>query len=449
MKKNNEIDMINGPLFFKILSVALPLASISILQQMFNAADVAVVGNFASENAIAAVGANTPVINIFLTFFTGLATGGNIAISNFIGRQNGPATKKAVHTVFSISLVSAVLVFIIGQIIANPVIHAINTPDEILKSAMLYFRIYLGAMFFAVIFNFNSAILRSKGDTKRPLICLIISGIANVLLNLVFVIVFHLDVAGVAIATLISNAFCAFATTLILTKDRGDVSLDLKELGVDKETLKFALRIGLPTAFQGALFSFSNIIIQSAINSLGANCIAGNTAALNYEYIAYFIVSAFSQTATTFYSQNYAAQKYDRTKKIFYICLASAFGFCFILSGTFLLFNNFFISLFSTNAAVMAYALLRLKYVAFLEPLTAINEIPSGALRAMGVALPPTIISIMGTCVLRIFWVNTVFKLHPDALSLLIVYPISWILIGGCMMVLYFHIYKKKTRASA
>ena len=306
-RKRNEIDMLNGPMAGRIVLMALPLAAISILQQLFNAADVAVVGRFASDTALAAVGANTPVINMFLTLLTGIATGGNVAISTLIGEGRSDKIKDAVHTVFTISLIGGVSIVVIGQIIAKPLLELINVPDDVIGQSLTYLRIYLFAMMFAVIYNFASAILRSKGDTRRPLYCLIASGIINVILNLVFVIGFSLDVVGVATATLIANFVCALATVIILIKEDSYLKLDLRDLRLDAVPLKFTLRIGIPAGLQGMMFSVSNIIIQSGINSFGADCIAGNTAALNYEFVTFFIISAFAQTATTYTSQNYGA----------------------------------------------------------------------------------------------------------------------------------------------
>ena len=330
-RKRNEIDMLNGPMAGRIVLMALPLAAISILQQLFNAADVAVVGRFASDTALAAVGANTPVINMFLTLLTGIATGGNVAISTLIGEGRSNKIKDAVHTVFTISLIGGVSIVVIGQIIAKPLLELINVPDDVIGQSLTYLRIYLFAMMFAVIYNFASAILRSKGDTRRPLYCLIASGIINVILNLVFVIGFSLDVVGVATATLIANFVCALATVIILIKEDSYLKLDLRDLRLDAVPLKFTLRIGIPAGLQGMMFSVSNIIIQSGINSFGADCIAGNTAALNYEFVTFFIISAFAQTATTYTSQNYGAGNSERCRKVMRYSMLLGIGMCFAL----------------------------------------------------------------------------------------------------------------------
>lgn len=432
-----EIDMLHGSTIDKIITIALPLAAISILQQFFNAADVAVVGRFGSSTALAAVGANTTIINMFITFFSGLSAGGNVALSTAIGEDNPNKVKKTVNTVFTLSLISAVIVIVAGQIIAKPLLQLIGTPDSILKQALLYLRIYFFALMFAVIFNFTSAILRSKGDTQRPLYCLIASGILNIILNLIFVIGFHLDVAGVALATLISNILCALLTIYFLMNEKDDLKISFKELKIEKESLIYTLKIGLPAGVQGMLFSVSNMIIQTGINSFGADCIAGNTAAMNFEFIAYFIVNAFGQTALTFMSQNYGATQYDRMKKVCRECLLLGLGCSFVLSLCFYMFGRFWIGLFTTSSAVMGFALVRMQYVVLLEPITAFNEMPSAGLRSMGISIEPTIISILGSCVLRIIWVNTIFTKWHTIQVLMLVYPVSWVFIGILAGLLY------------
>lgn len=442
--KRNEIDMLNGPMTGKLIKMAMPLAAISILQQLFNAADVAVVGRFASDTAMAAVGANTPVINMFITLMTGIATGGNVTISTLIGEGKHDRIKDAVHTVFSISLVGGVLIVLIGQIIARPILNLINVPDDVIDQSVIYLRIYLFAMMFAVIYNFASAILRSKGDTRRPLYCLIASGIINVILNLIFVIGFSLDVVGVAVATLIANFVCALSTVIILMKEDDFLKLSLKDLGFDKELLKFTLHIGLPAGLQGMTFSISNIIIQSGINSFGADCIAGNTAALNYEFAAYFIVNAFAQTATTFTSQNYGNGNAERCKKVYRQCFALSTGMCFAACIVIWISPEFWLSFFTADAAVLAFGLIRMRYVVILEWLTSLNEIPASTIRGMGVSLPPTIISITGSCIFRIIWMLTVFKWFNSYNTLMIVYPVSWVFLAVCMVPLYLIMSRKK-----
>lgn len=437
-KKKNEIDMLHGPLAGKILAVALPLAAISVLQQFFNAADVAVVGRFASSESMAAVGTNTPIVNLFITFFTGLSTGGNVAISTAIGRGEPDKVRKAVKTVFTMSLVSALIVLVLGQIVARPFLLLLDAPANILDKALLYLRIYLFAMAFAVVYNFASAVLRSKGDTKRPLYCLIASGVLNVVLNVLFVVAFRLDVAGVALATLISNAVCADATVYLLLREELPFRISFADLGIDREALGFTLRIGLPTGIQSSLFSLSNMFIQSAINSFGPACIAGNTAATNFEFISYFIVAAFAQTCTTFTSQNYGAADADRCRRVFRDCILMGVGLSFTASMIFFFGRNLWLGFFTTEAAVITYGGYRMTFVVMLEWLTGFNEMPAAGLRGMGISIPPMIITIMGSCVFRILWINTAFRMFPRIEVLMMVYSVSWMLISIFMTSLYF-----------
>ncbi|MCR4956753.1 MAG: MATE family efflux transporter [Lachnospiraceae bacterium] len=441
--KKNEIDMLNGPLFKKIMTLALPLAAISILQQLFNAADVAVVGRFAGKEALAAVGANATVVSMFLTFFSGLAIGANVAVATLIGRGEHGKIKACCQSIFTMSLIGAFLVIILGELFARPLLTAILTPENILDSAVLYLRIYLFAMAFAVVYNFCSAILRSKGDSKRPLYCLVASGIINVLLNLLFVIVFHLDVAGVALATLISNAVCCIACIIILMKEEEPFKLTVTKLTLHKAPLVYALKIGFPAGLQGMIFSISNLIIQSGINSFGADSTAGNTAAMNFEYICFFVVSAFSQTATTFISQNYGAEKYKRCRKIFVECLILAMVFSLSFCLCFVLGHGFWLSLFTTEKNVLSYAMIRMTHIVLWEFLTATYDVPSAALRGRGVSMPPTIATIIGSCVLRIIWVVTIFRWKHTLGILLLVYPVSWAFIAACVWVMYIRLIKK------
>ena len=442
-EKKNKIDMLNGSLADKILKVALPLAAMSILQQFFNAADVAVVGRFASKDAIAAVGANTSIINMFITLFTGLATGGNVAIATLIGKKRKDELSDSIQTVYTLSLISGIIIIVLGEIFAKSLLELIDTPDNIIDSALLYLRIYMIAMAFGIVYNFMSAVLRSKGDTKRPMYCLIASGIINVLLNLLFVIVFKMDVAGVALATLIANIFCALATIIILMHEEVPLKLSLNRFMLVKSPLFFTLRIGLPAGIQGLLFSVSNVLIQSGINSFGSDCIAGNTAALNFEFIAYFVINAFAQTTTTFVSQNYGAGKKDRCKRSTLICLLMGVSMCLFVSGCFFLGADMWLRLFTTEAGVIAFAMVRMRYVALMEPLTGLYEIPASALRGYGIALPPTIITIIGSCVLRVVWMYTIFRTFNSYGSLVIVYPVSWLLISLVMGVYYIRTIKK------
>lgn len=427
-----------------MLSVAMPLAAISVLQQFFNAADVAVVGRFASDNALAAVGTNTPIVNMFVTFFTGLSTGGNVAIATLIGRGERSKLRDAVRTIYGLSLICAICLIIIGETFAGTILKLVDAPDTIMYQALLYLRIYLVAQAFGVIYNFGSAILRSKGDTKRPLYILMTAGTINILLNIFFVIVLKLDVAGVALATLISNIICAVSITILLLKETDELQLNFSGKIFSHEVMQYTMKIGLPSGIQGLLFSVSNVILQSGVNSFGATCIAGNTAALNYEYISYFVVSAFGQTATTFTSQNYGAGKAKRCRKVLYQSMLLGFLCCLLVSSCFVFFENFWLGLFTQSTAVLKFAKIRMRYVTILECLTAFNEMTGAGLRGIGISVPPTLLSIAGSCILRIIWVNTIFAVHHTIEVLLLVYPVSWILLGIVGIPMYFILSKKR-----
>ena len=321
-QRSHQINMLEGPLGKKILLFTLPLAGSSILQQLFNSTDVAVVGRFSSSQALAAVGSNAPLINMLVLLFTGLSVGANVLIARYIGQNDRKKVSEAVHTVITLSLICGFLLLILGQIIAAPLLRLMNTPDDVIDLAATYLRIYFMGMPFVMLYNFGSAILRSVGDTSRPLYCLVISGIVNVLLNLFFVIVCDMSVAGVGIATVIADGISAGLVMMFLIRNEDEsIRVNPKKLSFKKEHLIMILKIGAPAGIQGMVFSISNVFIQTAINGFGSQAVAGSSAELNFEYITYYIVCAFSQTAVTFTSQNYGALQFDRCKKVFRLCM--------------------------------------------------------------------------------------------------------------------------------
>lgn len=333
----NTMDMTNGALWNKILIFALPLAASSILQQLFNSIDTAVVGRFASSQALAAVGSNSSLIALMINLFIGISLGANVVIAQYIGQKSEKNIQAALHTAIVVALISGIFVMIFGQFIAKPVLRLMGTPDDVIDLAVLYLRIYLLGMPFIMLYDFGSSILRSTGDSKRPLYSLIIAGIINTVLNLVLVIGFNMGVAGVAIATVISNIVSSGIIIYILMHESETMRLSLRKLKITPSELKKILVIGIPAGIQGMMFSIANVCIQSAINSFGSNAIAGSAAALNYEYFAYFLVNAFAQATVTFTSQNYGAAQYDRCKKIFRICMMFSIVSCGMLSAVFVL----------------------------------------------------------------------------------------------------------------
>ncbi len=441
--KSKQMDMTHGSLWNKILMVALPLAASSILQQLFNSADVAVVGKYASSNALAAVGANSAVINLLINLFVGLSVGANVVIANYIGQQKKDKLQEVVHTVMLLAIFCGIFMLIIGISFAKPVLILIKTPEDILAQAILYLRIYMLGMPFVMVYNFGSAILRSIGDTKRPLMCLIISGIINVVLNVILVLGFRLNVAGVAIATVVANMVSSGIVTWILMHEEESIRLHLSRLRFNKHDLGKVIRIGLPAGIQGMVFSLSNVCIQSAINGFGPSAIAGSAVALNFEYCTYFVINAFNQTMVTFTSQNYGAKQYDRCRQVYRLCLIMGMGICAITSTTFILGRHLFIQIFTDDPAVIEYAMIRMTHVMMLECLTGTYEISGAGLRGIGYSLLPTVITILGSCGFRLLWLFTVFHYFPSFNWLMNVYPVSWVLTGTAMITVYLLIRKK------
>ena len=442
-KKASSMDMIHGSLWNKILLFALPLAASSILQQLFNSVDTAVVGRFASSQALAAVGSNSSLISLMINLFLGVSLGSNVVIAHYIGQGSEKNINAAVHTAMLVAVLSGFFVLLLGQVIARPVLLLMGTPEDVIDLAVLYLRIYLLGMPCIMLYDFGASILRSTGDSKRPLYALIAAGIINTILNLVLVIGFGLGVSGVAIATVISNMVSSGIVLYILLHEQEPIRVELKRLSIVPKELKKILVIGIPAGLQGMMFSIANVCIQSAINSFGSNAIAGSAAALNFEFFAYFIVNAFAQTTVTFTSQNYGAGEVDRCKKVFRLNMVFSLVFCGMLSAIFVLGRGFFLRLYTTDEAVLVFAAQRLLIATTLELLTSTYEISAGAMRGLGHSLLPAIITCVGSCLLRLVWIATACRLVHDFRLLMIIYPISWIITGTAMLTAYFCIRKK------
>ena len=443
--KARKMDMLSGSLADKILFFAIPLAASSILQQLFNAVDVAVVGHFASDpaEATAAVGCNGPVINLIINLFVGISVGANVVVSRLIGRGEKEKANQSVHTAMTVALISGVFLLFLGLVVSRPVLVAMNTPENVLPYALTYLRIYALGMPFIMAYNFGSAILRCVGDTKRPLIALVFSGFFNAALNLFLVIVFHLDVAGVALATVISNVISSVMIWIFLMREKSEVHLDLRKLSIRKKDLEKILQIGVPAGIQSMVFSFSNVIIQSVVNSFGTAAVAGTAVSLNYDNFSYFVVSAFSQAAVTFTSQNYGAGNYDRCRKIFRTTLSLALLCSFAISWMFILGRSFFSGIFTSDPVVLDYAKLRMVVVLSLYLLVSTYEIGGASLRGIGYSMTPAILTIFGVCVFRLIWAYTIATVHHDFAILMAVYPVSWILTGSMVLTAYFVIRRK------
>lgn len=420
--------MLNGSIWNKLPVFALPIAATGILEQLFNASDIAIVGNFAQTDktaAVAAVGANSPIIGLILNLFIGIALGANVVIANAIGRDDKQTVQKAVHTSMVVSVIGGVLVAIIGELIAEPLLTVLNVPDDVLELALLYLRIYFLGMPVILLYNFEAAIFRSIGETKMPLIALTLSGILNVLLNLFFVIVLKMSVNGVATATVLANVVSAGILYIKLVKSDKYIKVEFKKLRIDGKVFAKIMQIGLPAGIQSAVFAVANIVIQGAINSLGTVVIAASSAAFNIEIIAYNVMNSFSQACTTFVGQNFGANKIERCKKTLFLCLiedAIASGtaiFIVLITGKFLL------SIFNNNPEVIEIGYTRLVIIFIAYIFSMLYEVMSGYLRGFGFSLVPAILTTVGVCVLRIIWINTVFPANRTFVTIMTAYPVS------------------------
>lgn len=441
-----RIDMIHGGMIRKILMFSLPLIASGILQQSFNAIDVAVVGRFSSSRALAAVGSNGVIISILINLFIGISIGANVVIANYIGRNNHNGIRKSVATVGAIALISGIFLMLIGLCITRPILEWMDTPPDVIDLAAIYLRIIFLGMPFMMIYNFGAAIMRSMGDTKRPFYALIVGGTVNTLLNLVLVIRFGMSVEGVAIATVVANMINAAFIIYWLRREPAPYRLELRRISISRNELGKMLRIGVPAGVQGMVFSLANLFIQSAINSYGSDAIAGSAAALNYEVYCYFIISAFVQAAVAFISQNYGAGNYDRCRRAFRCCMIFSLVSCALANILIVWQHSFFLGLFSTDPQVMHYGMIRLHCVLMLQFIASSYEISGGALRGLGYSMTPTILTVFGTCVLRLIWVYTINAHYHKFDILMWIYPISWAITGLMVGTAYYVVSRKVFR---
>ena len=428
--KSHQLDMLHGSIWNKLPRFALPVAATAILEQLFNASDVAVVGNFAGDAAektaaVAAVGANTAIIGLIVNLFVGIALGANVVIANAIGRDDKDAVHRAVHTSSRVALLGGAAIAVIGELIAGTLLHSLNVPDDVYPLALLYLRIYLLGMPVILLYNFEAAIFRSIGDTKVPLIALACSGVLNVILNLFFVAVLGMTVNGVAIATVISNALSSLILFIRLIRTDKYIKLEPRSLRIDGQSMKLILKIGLPAGIQSAVFSLSNIVIQSAINSLGKVVMAASSAALNIELLAYYVLNSFSQACTTFVGQNYGARQIDRCRKTLLLSILEDFIASAIAIGIVLLSGRFLLSIFNSDPEVIEIGYTRLIYLFSAYVFSMLYEVLSGYMRGFGISLIPAILTTIGVCGIRIFWINFVFPQNPTFTTIMTVYPIS------------------------
>lgn len=446
MKKGKEIDLMHGPLAGSMTAYALPVALTGILQQLFNAADVAVVGRFVGTGAMAAVGTDSPLVALLINFFTGLSLGATVVIATAIGEGDNEKVHRGVHTALLLALIAGILAAVISEIAAVPLIGMMDVPQEVFSMAVLYMRIYLAGLPVIVLYNFLSAVFRSAGDTEDPLLALIVSGSVNVILNIFFVAEVGMDVDGVALATVISNAVSSGLLLFQLIKSDREIRLRKEDMKIDRRAMKRILMIGVPSGIQGMIFSIANIIIQTAINSLGTAVMAASSAAFNIEACAYYVVNAFGQTCTTFVGQNNGAGNRERCVRCLYDALGLDFAFTGILCAVLLFFGRPILSLFNENPAVINYGYIRLEIIFFSFIFSIIQEVLSGYLRGYGISARPALISVIGICGIRIFWIFRVFPRYPRLQTILLAYPISNAVTAAVLVfaVMQFHKYRNE-----
>ncbi|MBQ9156414.1 MAG: MATE family efflux transporter [Eubacterium sp.] len=427
---NRQINMLEGSLADKILMYALPLAATGILQQLFNAADVAVVGNFVGKEAMAAVGSNTAIIGLLVNLFIGISLGTNVVIAHAIGKGDQEEIGKAVHTSILVAVFGGIFLLIIGELLAPAILKLTGVPDEVFDMAVLYLRVYLLGMPVILLYNFESAIFRGQGNTRTPLIALACSGVINVVLNVIFVVVLHRTVDGVAMATAISNTISSIFLFYKLLHSRDEIRIRMPEFGIDIKVLRRILQIGVPAGIQTSMFSIANIIIQSAINSLGATVMAGSSAAFNLEIFAYYMLNSFGQACTTFVGQNYGAGKLDRCKRSFILCFLMDYIFTGAVCILILVFGHQLLAIFNNDPEVIQSGYLRLAYIFFAYIFSLWQDVGSGYLRGFGLSFVPAVISLLGVCGSRVLWIMTAFKRVPTFTTIMLVYPISLGLTG-------------------
>ncbi len=447
-----KIDMLNGRLFSNIIRYTIPIALTSILQLLFNAADLVVVGQFCGETSVAAVGNSGVIINLIVNLFIGLSVGASVSVAYALGAHNSEDVHKAIHTAIPTAVASSVIITIVGIMFAENFLKLMSTPENVLKLSALYMRIYFAGSVFMLLYNFSAAILRAAGDTKSPLVYLTIAGVINVILNLIFIVVFHLDVAGVALATTISQGVSAVLVIRALMKRTDACKLILSKLRFYKKPLLRIIRIGLPAGIQGSLFSISNVIIQTSVNSFGEVLMSGNAASSNIESFIYAVLNSFHQTALNFIGQNMGASKYQRAKKVLWICLRSVFVITLVLGGIVVLFGEPLLSIYIPNSQeAVQWGMVRLTLICVPYCICGLMDVSTGALRGMGASLVPMLISIIGVCGIRIAWIATIFQIPqfhtPQCLYLS--YTVSWSITFLAQLIAFYLVFRQRTKPNS
>ena len=446
MKKSYEMDMCNGPLWGKLLLFSIPLILSGILQLLFNAVDVVVVGRFSGSHALAAVGATSALINLFVTTFMGFAIGTNVLAGRYYGAKDEKNASETVHTSIEFSFVCGILMTVLGVLFAKPLLEWMDTPPEVLDQAVVYMKIYFLGMVAQMLYNFGAAVLRAIGDTQRPLYYLMGAGVINVILNLFFVIVFHMGVAGVAIATVISQIVSAILVLRCLMRLEGICKFEWKKMKISRDKLVRIMKIGLPAGMQGAIFSLSNVLIQSSINTFGATAVAGSTAASNLEGFVYMSMNGVYQTALSFTSQNMGVNNQKRIGEVLRKCQILVVVVGGVMGNAVVLFSTQLLGIYSSDPAVIQYGIIRLLYICMPYFLCGIMDVFVGSLRGMGYSVMPMLVSLTGACGLRVVWIYTIFRWHHSLPVLFISYPVTWIITGGTHFLCWLWVRKKMRR---
>lgn len=439
ISRNRDMDMCSGPLFSKILIFALPIMAMNILQLLFNAADMVVVGRFAGSEALAAVGATGSLINLIVNLFMGLSVGTSVIVAQDCGAGKPAAVRRSVHTSIAVSIIGGVVVMILGLILCEPLLHMMGTPEDIISLSVLYMKIYFIGMPASMVYNFGAAILRAVGDSRRPMYYLIIAGIVNVVLNLFFVIVLHMSTDGVAWATVISQYVSVMLIMICLYRCDGAIRFIPRKLRIDANKLKAIVRIGLPAGLQGLLFSISNVLIQSAINSFGSTMVAASSAAGNVEGFIGTTMNSYYNAAITFTGQNMGAKKYDRIDTVAKVCTVLIFATWILLGGATLIFGRPLLGMYTSNPEVIELGMMRMNIMMVAYFTCGTMNVFPGLTRGMGYSILPMLCTLVGACLMRILWLATVFTWYPTMTVLFVCYPVTWALAGLGQVAVFFY----------
>lgn len=444
MSVSKKINMLEGSLWDKIVVFALPLAFTGMLQQLYNAADVAVLGRFVSDLAVAAVGNNVPVFGLIVSFCMGLALGVNVVVARALGMKDDRKASDAVRTSFVTAIVFGIIALIIGQVFAGSAMDWLDVPDEVRDHALTYLRVYLLGMPFIAIYNFLAAVFRSQGDTQTPLWALLAASLFNIAGNLFAVLVLDWGIAGVALATALANLLSAIILFVKLTRLDGPLKLNVSEMfNLDAASLKSIVRIGIPAGIQGAVYSLSNLVIQSAINSLGPAAMAGSVAAFTIEINVYCFINAFALAATTFVSQNYGARNIKRCARVMWVTMGLNMLLTVLMTAIVLVFCRELLGIFTSSEEVIALGMVRILWVVLPQPLSVVMDTLSGCMRGYGYSMPPAMVTLIVVCSVRLIWVYTVFPLEPTYETLMMVYPLSWVITMAGLIVLYVRLLRR------